>query len=239
MPNHITNIIECDATTDLDLVKAALAGDELVDFNAVIPKPEGFKETQTHCGLIDKARAMVGIGFEKSICGAYSGLEKSNFDRAVAEPLKSIDEIDLIADMARNYMLTGYIYWYDWNVANWGTKWGAYSIEVSDERIKFKTAWSHPHVVMKALSEKLPSVRLKLKYADEDTGSNCGSYELLNGIASNEHISPGWRHMDGAEKYKWVTFALSLTDPDSTPEQHGYSTNGEYSEDLYLTHNPD
>ena len=43
----------------------------------------------------------------------------------------------------------GYASWYEWNIANWGTKWDAYDISIDEDlgrelRVQFDTAWAPP-----------------------------------------------------------------------------------------------
>lgn len=76
----------------------------------------------------------------------------------------------------------GVICWYSWNVENWGTKWGAYNMEVRDDTtVKFETAWSHPWPIIKALSRKFPHKGIMVCYADEDLGHNCDAYSIQDG----------------------------------------------------------
>lgn len=75
----------------------------------------------------------------------------------------------------------GVVCWYEWNSANWGTKWNAYSSDVDTERVRFETAWSHPLPVIETLSLKFPRARLEVEYADEDLGHNLGRYAMING----------------------------------------------------------
>ena len=71
--------------------------------------------------------------------------------------------------------------WYRWRIDNWDTKWNACSTEVIDDTtVEFDTAWSTPTNVIRKLSEKF-DVRVRVKYADEDIGSNCGEYEYYKG----------------------------------------------------------
>ena len=64
----------------------------------------------------------------------------------------------------------------------WGTKWNAYYHESRDDSdFVFDTAWNHPRPVIKALSLKYPEVIFKIAYADEDMGSNLGTYTIING----------------------------------------------------------
>lgn len=76
----------------------------------------------------------------------------------------------------------GTICWYEWNIANWGTKWGAYNHSMDHERaIRFDTAWSHPYPILVALSKLYPSELIGVEYADEDLGHNLGRYTILDG----------------------------------------------------------
>jgi len=63
--------------------------------------------------------------------------------------------------------------WYDWRCTNWGTKWGACEIEITQDdedflEITFNTAWSPPEPIVEAL-------RSKYECKDEDSYSN-GKY---------------------------------------------------------------
>lgn len=71
--------------------------------------------------------------------------------------------------------------WYDWSIANWGTKWNAYSFSHNDNEIAFQSAWSAPHPVLEELSHMFPGVYITHRWADEDIGNNCGIREYLNG----------------------------------------------------------
>lgn len=75
----------------------------------------------------------------------------------------------------------GVVCWYEWNVANWGTKWNAYDSEVTVGVVKFDTAWSHPIPVIDALSKVHPDETFEVKFADEDLGQNLGEYKVRNG----------------------------------------------------------
>jgi len=70
--------------------------------------------------------------------------------------------------------------WYDWNIANWGTKWNAYYSERNGNIITFDTAWNSPLPIMKKLHEicKEMDVTCEVTYADEDYGYNTGCYSL-------------------------------------------------------------
>ncbi len=73
--------------------------------------------------------------------------------------------------------------WYEWNVANWGTKWGAKELyfKVSDDRdkvtITFDTAWSPPTPILDAIHDLGLDVQSKF---EEHEGGYVGTYS--NGV---------------------------------------------------------
>jgi hypothetical protein len=61
--------------------------------------------------------------------------------------------------------------WYDWNIANWGTKWDAQRVEVEREpgvlRYVFDTAWSPPLPVVDAWARLFPQATVTLDFQEE------------------------------------------------------------------------
>ena len=86
---------------------------------------------------------------------------------------------------------TGFEDWYPWNTNNYGTKWGAYATEErSADTVYFETAWSHPVEVIRALSLIFRDVPFHVMWADEDTGSNLGSYDIKHGVLTPGDFPP-------------------------------------------------
>lgn len=61
--------------------------------------------------------------------------------------------------------------WYDWSIANWGTKWNAYNFDLLHENmttvvIRFDTAWSSPTQIFERLKEA--SFQVNCFWHDED-----------------------------------------------------------------------
>ena len=84
------------------------------------------------------------------------------------------------------FKLYGKNNWYDWCIANWGTKWNAYGFDNNarqraDNEIIFLTAWSAPHPVIQRLAEMFPEIKINHEWADEDIGMNCGRYQYYDG----------------------------------------------------------
>ena len=73
------------------------------------------------------------------------------------------------------------MYWFDWRLANWGTKWHACMSEIGKDRISFETTNNDARRVLVRLSAMFPDVELYLEYSDEDKGRNCGKITFLGG----------------------------------------------------------
>jgi hypothetical protein len=71
--------------------------------------------------------------------------------------------------------------WYEWSVKNWGSKWNSSESVFEDGKIHFQTAWSVPEPVFIELSKIHPDVKMRVIFADEDLGNNCGEFTLLDG----------------------------------------------------------
>ena len=72
--------------------------------------------------------------------------------------------------------------WYNFHCSKWGTKWNSYDLELETySKFKFQTAWSTPHPIFIKLSKMEPTLIFHVDYADEDIGSNCGSYTIEDG----------------------------------------------------------
>ena len=66
----------------------------------------------------------------------------------------------------------GSLNWYDWSIANWGTKWNSYDVEViqNDESILdvcFLTAWDAPRGIAERIKEYCDKYNLYLDWTAE------------------------------------------------------------------------
>ena len=87
--------------------------------------------------------------------------------------------------------------WYSWSIENWGTKWDADDVSVvrkSNTRalIYFDTAWSAPIPIYEAIKKMYPGLDVKVEYADEDLGYNCGTWH------NGEHLIPDGQDLNFA-----------------------------------------
>ena len=64
--------------------------------------------------------------------------------------------------------------WYDWRIANWGTKWDVNVEGVDIDRrspselhYSFWSAWCGPYLAVPTISAAFPSLRFQLRHSDE------------------------------------------------------------------------
>lgn len=147
------------------------------DFNKLIPMPEELNIASSSVGEI---ALNLLFGHSERFDFLSLSQKQQRIKEMDADMLK--EEIESGVRYWNNIKSYGFKTWYDWSVENWGTKWNAYSCEkVSPNIYDFETAWSGVPDLIELLSKKNPDVRILYKYSDEDTGSNCGIGEYLNG----------------------------------------------------------
>ena len=196
MPNHVTSRLTAAPSTLALLIGNDEDGSACVDFNRIIPCPECVVRDMISTHLTTAAELALGLidleqrhsnpadTFKAGDYGAAaSALHQSNAMRQFINGPKPKDfddrEFDIFLRLLAAWKETGYMDWYSWNIANWGTKWNAYSYDPAngspaDGQIRFETAWSAPHPVISKLFEQTDADILH-EWADEDTGSNVGS----------------------------------------------------------------
>lgn len=106
------------------------------------------------------------------------GLGSIDFEKIIPMP-KDIFRGNLGSEEREKY---GSDNWYDWSIANWGTKWPGYDFGEYDggNSIEFSTAWSPPFPIYEKLSEMFPDVTFNYRWADEDIGFNVGEVSYYN-----------------------------------------------------------
>lgn len=151
MPNHVT----CKLSAPAEVLDSLSRGDQVVDFNTVVPQPDAL------------FRGDIGDSQTRPATLALGG-------NAVNFGAMTLDLFEDVLGVMRSIRKTGYVSWYEWNIRFWGTKWNAYRSSRGDGFVTFETAWSMPGPVLEALAEKFPAALLTMEWADEDFGSNCG-----------------------------------------------------------------
>jgi len=195
MPNHVTNRVTLfGKRSTIIVLLAAIANKEeqmVIDFNNIIKMPEVLHEVQCPVQIVTPAelkRQLAEIA-ERRITGKNEIL---GFTHGITKKMQE--------EYLKKY---GACDWYDWSAKNWGTKWNAYDQSMVNEvpegddesdvevQFMFDTAWSTPYRVLETLSEQYPTVEVKVEYADEDAGYNCGIYTLKNGDMIGQHQPAG------------------------------------------------
>jgi hypothetical protein len=207
MPNHVSHI--CAVTgpaEDLLRFKAELFGactpNELFDFGRIIPMPDILK------GSDESSTAEFGL----QLVIARASNTHSFFDKNIAIPdvhwARMCEETGAThaGEVASRYLgahpdweeagtkrlhaiaETGFAGWHSWAIANWGTKWGSYSVAIKDwtpEHLifEFQTAWSFPAPIFDALTARYPTLTFDLKVFDE--GWNFAMQGQLGAVVSD------------------------------------------------------
>jgi hypothetical protein len=201
VPNHVTNILTLDGP--LPAVKAI--------FQAIAPGSTAQElETPASNEPAKPGDPIFKPATAANLAKRREGRYEIDFQKIVPMP-GHIYQGDLGEEERKKY---GKNNWYDWSYTNWGTKWNAYDMDkIDDYSMQFSTAWSMPDPVIKALSRLFPEIVVKIKWADEDIGCNCGEIHYRRGKPiltsipddqSKEAYELSFElHPDAAEYYKY------------------------------------
>lgn len=192
MPNHLTSV--CTITGDAATIDAFVAahfrnnenGKPFFDFGSIVTKPEIVDKTQSGSVADEGFFALTGFHHVTFACfsenplqlairhGRFTGahqLTTVNDYRAWLEKERP-EAIEQGRMQLQCFLETGHRNWYDWNVANWGTKWGAYDYkprfrEPQKLVFEFQTAWSFPRPIFEALHGRYPGLLFEGVTIDE------------------------------------------------------------------------
>ena len=88
----------------------------------------------------------------------------------------SLDLVKIAKDLIiliKNYEFYGHFTWYEWRLANWGTKWNCDGsvievVKMKNNKLKIivglETAWSPPIALLVKLSEQFPTLEIRISY---------------------------------------------------------------------------
>ncbi len=194
MPNHVTNVVTFHG--DQERVYEALKriqkdgeGIGTIDFNKIIPMPESLEieaGSRTDAGLKAYSEFISECLLEDRVRHVEDLCITEERERGYLENHGEINRDDFALGKTAygNLQMYGAPTWYEWCIQNWGTKWNAYDSEFDAEnnRLRFKTAWTAPHSIIRHLSEMFPDITFVHEWADEDIGNNYGRSEYFVGI---------------------------------------------------------
>ena len=216
MPNWVTNKLQ----TSERVIRAMLNAAGEIDFETVMPFPGpcGKDWGGYACNAEEAAKIICGVpADDHPLIAAVQAGNRERFDiKKLSE-----DSFEQFVGMVRNWRACGYLHPMDFNRKVWGTKWNACrpKAEPAEGRCEFETAWSCPEGVLKKISELFPEDAITVTFADEDIGSNCGTFTLTAGQIIEQDIAPRWRDLDGAGKARWRDFAYQVTGRQPEPEE--------------------
>lgn len=207
MPNYVMHHVKAPS----HVIAAMLNEKGDVDFNTAMPSPTVHGNDWMGYRADAEQMAEIVCGIPVSDHPLIAALQVSN--RSRMDIRKMDDEgFEQFIGMISNYRACGYLHSMDFARKAWGTKWNACepSADVAAGTARFETAWSCPMPVFKAISERFPNEEIQVTYADEDIGSNCGSFTLKGGVAIFKDIAPSWSAMSDTERKKWTEFACKV-----------------------------
>lgn len=167
MPNHITNRISVSGEEKrvkefFDFIKGENGA---IDFNKIVPMPKCLDIESSSDGDI----GMSILNGEDKWKERFEGFDEERKSECLKLGRKYLNNI-------KKYKHKD---WYSWRIANWGTKWNAYDISVSEDLsdIIFNTAWSGVPTLVEKLAKKFADLYIEYDFADEDCGYNTGRGE--------------------------------------------------------------
>lgn len=211
MPNHVwTNLEVNGSAADITAFKAKFCEkigeiEHCLVFNRVIPMPE---ELQITCGSETSLGKEVVAGDFKTVLNypwviklmQEEQLSQTNINALHHSRPKFLawfakhrpEAIELGHKVVTNIAKYGYETWYEWSIANWGTKWDAYDHVLADDssdtvfRCYYETAWSPAYPVLEAMSAAFPELSFRMAYADEGGGFAGVAYCNNGGMVDDE-----------------------------------------------------
>ncbi|MDI9680446.1 hypothetical protein [Burkholderia cenocepacia] len=185
MPNWVTNKVSAPSHVIASIISS---DDGRVDFERIV-KFEG-EFPWDSVSMAAETMAEVVVGAPLSPNPLLGSLEAANRTRADIKKLND-ESFEQFIQMLRNFRKVGFLHSMDFARAKWGTKWNACdsSADIEAGTAEFDTAWSCPVPIFEALSRKFPEDVITVTYADEDIGSNCGTFSMRNG---EEIASASW-----------------------------------------------
>lgn len=201
MPNHTANNFTITGPlVDIHRFINAVKNDKSnLDFNGVVPMPDDLRGTTSPVRIqtqeqIDKIWADWNKKKDAGELSEYQLMEGKPWGLGITQETSD--------RLRREY---GFNNWYDWAIANWGTKWNAYDVgewsidEGADGHgratIYYETAWTPVTELWLKVSKNYPTLEFFHEFADEG-GGFLGDETIVNGEITNEN-DYDWNSDDG------------------------------------------
>lgn len=179
MPNWVSNVVYFEGEPERikELLNKVKSKENEFDFDKILPTPRGYLIAEDFLHKYQDAplKECIDENFDEAITAfVVDKLGKDCTEQDIKDTIKAVHH-DKIKQGAVQPA------WYQWRCERWGTKWNTDGATADETGAGFNTAWSTPAALMQILSEQFPDIKIKVLYADEDIGNNCGTYELLGG----------------------------------------------------------
>lgn len=173
MPNHVTNYVTFGGNDAkiAELIAKVKSFTSDFDFNTFAPMPDELVGSRSPSNIVSQQ------DYDAWVIKCSQFGSDRDWEKCMTQKMSD--------DLKDKY---GADNWYDWAIKNWGTKWNAYNVEVSDDQVMFQSAWSTPFNAMLKMSKAFPEVYISVRYFDEDFGANVGEYTLLGGDLQDEYV---------------------------------------------------
>ncbi|MFL9904587.1 hypothetical protein PQR71_41750 [Paraburkholderia fungorum] len=204
MPNWVTNKIKAPSH-----VIAAIIDDKgNVDFNRVITFDGDWPFDGVYLDAENLAEHVCGVVEDNPL---IAGLREINRSRISIKKMTDTS-FEQFVQMLRNHRKCDTLHGMDFARKHWGTKWNACeSVANADAgTASFDTAWGCPTPVLEALSKRFPDDSIEVIFADEDIGSNCGSFTLKGSEVVSSDIADSYSKQSDEDKAKWRAFAYAV-----------------------------
>ena len=146
MPNYVTNRLEINADREtvqnvMDFLKGKTDEDSTpcyIDFNNIIPMP---KDLLIEASTSGEFGMQYIIAQQRKPFNSQDDLKVIQWMEIQEEKVRE-EALQLGMTYLRNWGKYGYPTWYEWSIANWGTKWNAFNQNFEEPNVLwFDTAW--------------------------------------------------------------------------------------------------
>ena len=187
MPNHIMNRVTFLGRKENVEKAIELMGPDF-DLNKIAEEPEDLSK-EVRQAAVEAARDYIENHSDEDL-ESYADRTLNVYPRNVATYPENVIADGVVEDFRRcvgNKRKYGYYWWYEWRMKNWGCKWNTY--EHGDFGV-FLTANSPCREAYRRISERF-GITVKVLFADEDRGFNCGIITTKNGYLTEWNPEPG------------------------------------------------
>lgn len=175
MPNWVFNHVSVKGNIkELDVFV-----DDKFDFNTLIKCPEEVLNTESSSN-VEIGLAYLGYDWSWIKINDVKFVGEKALDKYLNQPFygnlkfsnykdlcKHIEErmpfaIEAGKNTLKSFECCGFYNWYDWSVANWGTKWNAAETKISGNSFSFNTAWNIPEPILCELVKKYSNLEFNM-----------------------------------------------------------------------------